>query len=219
MKGLKRFMVREGGFTLVEMTVVVAIIAVLAALALPAVTGVTTSTRSASKIGDQKSVQEASVRYADGNGGSLPSSTTPTTAVTDQSPFDGVIKIHVDSSSGSTGTPPTFDVVCSGVTATLAIDACFGGIDFSNLVPTYMSVAPKHQTETVVATASNTPDGNLTGDGDIATPDFFVDNCDLAGNTCQFYMDDNDSFASLDVWNVDSNNSVFTFKADNIYGQ
>ena len=218
MKALKR-LTGQGGFTLVEMTVVVAIIATLAALALPAVTGVTTATRSASKIGDQKSVQEAVVRYSDANGGFLPSVDQPTTAVTDKAPFDGIIKIYINSSAITGGTPPTFDVVCNGATASDALKACFGGITFSDLVPSYMSVAPQHQTDSVAVTASNSPDGDLIGDANIASPDFYIDNCDLAGDTCQFFLEENDSISSLNVWNVDGNGSVFTFKADNIYGQ
>lgn len=215
MKGLKRFFGAKEGFTLVEMTVVVAIIATLAALVLPAVTGVTTSTRGTSKIGDQKEIQQGVIRYADANGGSLPSSTTPTVSVSDTN-ADGTISFLIDNTTIATGgTTPSVDVTCVGATATAALDTCFGPINFTDMVPSYVATYPKHTNDYAKTTSGGVP----TGDSDITTVDFSIANCDLAGDTCDFYLDNGDDLSALKVWDLSKDNTVYTFKQDNLYGK
>lgn len=224
---VKRLLKGSEGFTLVEMTVVIAIIAVLAALALPAVTGITTTTRGASKAGDQKETQQAVVRYEDANGGSLPSSTNTldsdfTAALTfADNNNDGTLNILIDNTGVATaGVTPTVDVTCVGADVDAALLTCLGALDFSLMVPTYLSNNPQHTADYVSATIANshaTPD--LAGDADITTIDFTIDNCDLAGSTCNFYLDNGDALTNLFVWNVNKNNSVFSFKRDDSYGQ
>ena len=90
---MKRLLKGSEGFTLVEMTVVIAIIAMLAALTLPAVTGVTTDTRSTSKLADNKQVDTAVTRFETDNPGDFPiteaTNTVDTVVDTDG---DGIIK-------------------------------------------------------------------------------------------------------------------------------
>lgn len=216
----------QRGFTLVEMTVVLAIIAVLAALALPAVTGVTTDSRGTGKGGDQKQVDQALLRYEDSNGGLFATATNTTdsdfTATFYDADGDGFIKALINNEAVATsGTTPSVDVTC-GSSATNVADSlltCLGNIKFGVLVPTYISSTPKHAGEKVKATATNSPDNNLTGDNDWATADFYIENCDSNGATCQFFLENNDSLADLYVWALNKNNSAFTFKEDNVYGK
>ncbi|MEE8518440.1 MAG: prepilin-type N-terminal cleavage/methylation domain-containing protein [Dehalococcoidia bacterium] len=221
MSFLKRIGRSAEGFTLVEMTVVIAIIAVLAALALPAVTGVTTDTRSSAKVADQKQVETAVTRFDDANSAFPILDADPTTAAVTASA--GVLKIVVVSStdSGSNAFPTGSGVLTCGttsLTATASLDACFGDIDFAgDLVPTFIKVAPKHPTDLVV----NDLGGDITGGSTKDVADATFDNCNLAGDTCEFYLEsgDNLSASDLNVWVIDSSKAVFTFKSDAKYGQ
>jgi prepilin-type N-terminal cleavage/methylation domain-containing protein/prepilin-type processing-associated H-X9-DG protein len=63
---------RRGGFTLVELLVVIVIIAVLMGLALPVIGRVRETARSAQCVSNLKQLYQASMNYASDNGGSLP---------------------------------------------------------------------------------------------------------------------------------------------------
>ena len=226
MSFLKRTVKSAQGFTLVEMTVVIAIIAVLAALALPAVTGIATSTRGTSKIGDQKEVEQAVTRFEDANPGTFPSTATPSSAtVAVDGDGDGFIDIIVDSIAGDTasGVTPSSDVTCeetSSLAAALAI--CFGEITFSDLVPDFLTSPPQHDGELIFASGgASSTSGTGVADNDIATPELTIANCNLAGDTCRFYLTEytEDLTAALQVWNVNSNNGVFSFKEDALYSK
>lgn len=222
---MKRLLKGSEGFTLVEMTVVIAIIAVLAALTLPAVTGVTSDTRSASKIGDQKEVQQALVRYTDANGGTLATDTNTLDsdfAVTLSAGGDGVYDIEVRVAGGSTsGATPTVDALCFGDDIEAAMLQCFGNVKSSLLVPDFLTNAAQHSNELMTFATNIVPSGetDLVGDGDGTTADVTIANCDLAGNTCNFYLTNNADMAGTEVWAINSNNAVFTFKGDTSYGQ
>ena len=134
---MKRLEKASEGFTLVEMTVVIAIIAVLAALTLPAVTGVATDTRSTSKAADNKQVDTAVTRFEADNPGVFPitEATNTIDTVTDAD-GDGIIKIAIDTSGGALDVPAaiTEDVICGDntePTLNRALVECFGAIDFA----------------------------------------------------------------------------------------
>ncbi len=151
---MKRLLKGSEGFTLVEMTVVIAIIAVLAALTLPAVTGVTTDTRSTSKLADNKQVDTAVTRFESDNPGDFPiTEATNTVDTVRDTDGDGIIKIAIDTSGGALDVPAaiTADVVCGDDTEpTLdrALVECFGAIDLAgDLVPDPLKNFPDHSTE------------------------------------------------------------------------
>lgn len=231
MQLLKEMRRARGGFTLVEMTVVIAIIAVLAALTLPAVTGITTETRTTSKTGDLKEVDQSAVRFESENPGTFPTaSVVPATTVSDSDGSnDGIIKIAVMTTSGTNDPVADLsdeDVVCDGGgTLQAAIDVCFGPIDFAtDLVPTFLKVAPQHSSGTAAdVTAGTGSNPNGVSDGVSTVADLIIPNCNLAGDTCEFYLDDHttadDLTGVLDVWNVDSNLLIFAFKEDAQYGK
>jgi type II secretory pathway pseudopilin PulG len=199
------------------MTVVVAIVAVLAALALPAVTGITTDTRTSTKRGDLKEVEQAITRYESDNGG-FPASTPITggSGVTDND-SNGMIHIWIDN-SGLVGAAPAvaLDKTCSGVTTATAWQNCFAPITLASLIPGYLKVAPRHVTDSVTTLTG----GNVTGDGNQDTPDLTIANCDLAGHTCLIYLDgvENLTASGMKVWNIDRNGTVFAFRDDTKYG-
>jgi prepilin-type N-terminal cleavage/methylation domain-containing protein len=213
---LKQALKAQKGFTLVEMTVVIAIIAVLAALSLPAVTGLTTTSRGTSKIGDLKEVEQAMTRYESDNPGDFTGS-TPTVDVTDADQ-NGTITILVPITGVvTTGTTPTTDVTCAGTNTPDAIATCFGNIVFTSVIPDYLKSYPQHYADNITA-GNNT--GTGVGDDDITSADFTIPECDLAGNTCEFYLGNNeDLLAALDVWTVGTDNQVFIFKENAVYGQ
>ncbi len=222
---LKRLMKSEAGFTLVEMTVVVAIISALAALALPAVTGVTTDTRATSKLADQRQVEQAVTRFEDKNGGDFPilGSTDPFKTVSGTA---GVIKIAVNSNTiGGSGVLPSGVgvVTCGngGISVLAAIEECFGNLDFitndgTKLVPDFIKIPPQHFNEDVTHSDASP----VFGDGDNATADLVIPNCNISGDTCEFYLEDTDNLTTtgLTVWAVDGLKTVFTFKLDEKYG-
>ncbi len=225
MSFLKRIGRSGEGFTLVEMTVVIAIIAVLAALALPAVTGVATDTRTTAKQGDQKQVETGVTRFDDQNAAfPMLGSTDP---IDSESAVAGVLDIVVDTdeTAGVVGFPSGTGVLVCGSDAgsvKRALDSCFANIDFTTntatkLVPDYLKLAPQHPDELV----SNDNGSDITGSGGEASADYTVLNCNLAGDTCEFYLHDTDnlSTADLNVWVLDGIKGVFTFKADAKYGQ
>lgn len=228
MKSVKGLMARESGFTLVEMTVVIAIIAVLAALALPAVTGVTTDTRTTTKAGDIKSVETGVTRY-DSDTGLFASSVTPATEVEDED-ADGVIKImvidtsdrFVDSGTSLGSSSTSIDALCSGSSDSAALNSCFAPIAFAGtLVPDYVKAAPEHPNELIFATGSATSvSGTGVADDDTDTADLTIGNCNVAGDTCEFYLlnTNTDLTAALKVWAIDDQNTVFAFKEDGQYG-
>jgi prepilin-type N-terminal cleavage/methylation domain-containing protein/prepilin-type processing-associated H-X9-DG protein len=74
--GNGRVLRRRGGFTLVELLVVIVIIAVLMGLALPVIGRVRETARSAQCVSNLKQLYQASMNYASDNGGSLPHSSS-----------------------------------------------------------------------------------------------------------------------------------------------
>jgi prepilin-type N-terminal cleavage/methylation domain-containing protein len=218
---LKQALKAQKGFTLVEMTVVIAIIAVLAALSLPAVTGLTTTSRGTSKTGDLKEVEQAVARYESTNPGSYPVSVVPSTPVTDAN-GDGFIDIHVTDFASSPGAGAV-DATCKDTAVADALANCFGSVTFSSLVPEFIKSNPQHTTGTAAnatATSTSTPDGNLQGDNDFSTVDLTIPDCDLAGRTCRFYIEESFDLATvLKVWNVSQNGAVYIFKENAVYGK
>lgn len=231
MRYIKRIGKAVRGFTLVEMTVVIAIIAVLASLALPAVTGVSTDTRDSSKSGDLSLVEQAVTRYQSDNG-TLPitQSTSPATFVKDVN-SDGDIIIRVDSSAANaTGTYPTADVTCTSSSPVAdALATCLGTIDFANkLIPAYLKSLPKHGVGTVSHVTATATSGTGIGDNDATTADYTITDCNRTGNTCKFYLDNGDSLlgGNLKVWNVTADSTsadavigVLVLREDLHYGK
>jgi len=70
--GNGRVLRRRGGFTLVELLVVIVIIAVLMGLALPVIGRVRETARSAQCVSNLKQLYQASMNYASDHGGVLP---------------------------------------------------------------------------------------------------------------------------------------------------
>jgi len=229
---VKRLLKGSEGFTLVEMTVVIAIIAVLAALTLPAVTGVTTSTRSASKAGDLKEVEQAVTRYESDNPATLPSAATllsVATHVADANADGNIdINIYIDGTDSPDATPR--ENICAAATAALALNACFGEILFSSLAPDFLKLAPAYSTTADFVTDSLVTTGTINGvtSGSDNGFDFEVANCDLTGNTCRFSLGATTNLTGvLQVWNVlstlDASNAaavggVMAFVDDAKYG-
>lgn len=73
MKNLKAKLRRDGGFTLVEMLIVVAIIAILIAVSIPMVGGALEKARKATDVANVRAaIAEASIQYLSGEGKEIP---------------------------------------------------------------------------------------------------------------------------------------------------
>lgn len=206
------------GFTLLELVVVVGILALITAIVATGVTGTVGSARTATKDGDMKNADTAVSRYESENTDRYPisgpstnsTSTLPTVAVAGQG-SGGTVTIYVETDASHDFTPSTGDVECgsSGTTSVEeALADCFGNIDFSLLVPTYVKNEPQHADDFVPTSAAST-----------STPAFTFDNCTLDGETCDVYLDTALGSGILKVWTVDKNNNIVVFKVDTEYGQ
>lgn len=233
MRMLRRLGRAADGFTLVEMTVVVGIIAVLAALTLPAVSGVTTSTRDTSKSGDIKAVEQAATRYESDNPGSfaITETTAPSTLVSDSN-ADGFIRIKVVSGDATGGTATdvsdasvAIDVVCTASLLSDAVNLCFGTVDFTKIVPGYLTSPPEHASGTPAELTATSTTGTGVGTATTNTADYTIPDCNLADDDCVFYLDQGVSIVAgsgttgLLVWNLNKSNSVIILKENAQYGK
>lgn len=96
---------------------------------------------------------------------------------------------------------------------------CFGNVNFGLLVPDFLTNAAQHADELVTWSDAIAEDLDLAGDTDGSSADVTITNCDLAGNTCNFYLSTSADLAGTEVWAINANNSVFSFKGDGSYGQ
>ena len=210
----------QSGFTLIELTVVVAVIALLAAAVLPNVTGLSAAGRSTGKLGDLHEVTLAVERFR------IETKTLPVVGpgvpverVRDAD-GDGVIRIAVDTNAanGTGALPPTIDATCATSSASLAaaFAECLGAVDLA-LLRDFLKGNPQHAGEDVTDAAY---------DGGQSTPDLVFERVNLHGDGLAVYVQDDGGpggtafpCGALRVWNVDKNGRVLVLKDDTQYGR
>ena len=168
------------GFTLIELIVVIAIIGILAAITVPAVSGTVGSSRASQREGDLKAVIDANARI-ESDTGSDAVTDAPTTTI---SATNGIIVMVIDSAGagndGSNFDALSVDVTCTGSSVADAVAACFGDVDFSQLVPDPLTSEPSHSDDDIAVTSDGTNVADLT-----------INDVNRAGDTLELHTDAN----------------------------
>jgi len=214
----------EWGFTLVEMTVVIAIIVIIASMALPNVRGLVFQGRGAGKAADLREMTTAAARH-------LQEFRAPPTVSGGWPPVkardvdgDGAIRIALDTANddGQGALPENIDVICTTDSTSLAdaLARCLLAVDFAK-VDAYLMSFPEHAGEDV------TEHGGVpaTYDDDQATVDIFATSVNVGGDDLAIYVKDGGSVlgtpfpaGALAVWSM-ADGSVWAIKSDDIYGR
>lgn len=215
----------DAGFTLVEMTVVVAILAVIASMTVPSVRGLIFEGRGTGKAADLREMTVVAARYL-GSERSFPtpSGGLPPVDVADAND-DGIVRVVIDTASADgDGIPPTgVDATCSTATTDIAvaISQCFVPVDFAK-TREYIFNLPEHALEDVTDAAG----AEARFDADPSTADLVASNISLNGETLEiFVLDDGGAggtafpAGALKVWSVVADGRPWVIKSDIEYGR
>lgn len=185
--GLNRIR-EEGGFTLVELLVVMSILAVLAAVVIPTVTGVNTSARNVAQPNDLSNIQ-TSITNFNADSGNWPT----------RAPYSG--------SAWAAGARPTVAYsVTAGAIVTFTVNSIANlNWDASQSVagttkvffPDYVGSKPKHVSDTITVNAGATAGPYIV----------------IKGATTYTVTVLNDTGAAItyNPWGIDRNGQVWTF--------